>query len=279
MGWSRALLLPHVVRFGMRAPRGATSTRWDRYWADVRATGDGGDVLWDSSRPDEARRYLDLLGAHADPRLPIVDLGCGNGRFTRALAARYPHALGVDLAPAAVARARQETTSHPGTEGERLEFRAEDITTHGVGHRLNAELGDTNVFIRGVLHVLDAPARRQLATNVRALTGTNGTVLVAETNYQGPLLGYLESLGGSVRGLPHPLARAIAAGIPAPQPFGVAELDDCFSPGRWDRVLIDEDAGITAIPMHRTDTAETIPALVAVLRLRALTGTWHPTGR
>lgn len=94
MWWNRALLVPHLVRLGLRAPRDV-STRWDRYWAGVTATGDGGDVLWDSSSSDEAQRYLDLLGAHADPGLPVVDVGCGNGRFTRALAGRFPRAVGV----------------------------------------------------------------------------------------------------------------------------------------------------------------------------------------
>ncbi len=299
MGWSRALLVPHVVRLGLRAPR-EVSTRWDRYWAGVRATGDGGDVLWDSSRPDEARRYLDLLGAHADPRLPVIDLGCGNGRLTRALATRYPRALGVDLSPAAIARAEHETIDHqdhpdrpgdpdptsdpagPGVGGVGAagpEFRAADMTVDGVGGRLAAELGDANVFIRGVLHVLDAPARRRLATNVHSLVGTTGTVLVAETNYPGPPLGYLESLGAGPRGLPHPLARAVASGLPRPQPFGVAELEDCFSPARWDRVLVDDHAEITAIPMQRANVPESIPALVAVLRPRGLPASLHRSAR
>lgn len=277
MRWSRALLLPHVLRWGMRAPR-EVSTRWDRYWAQVTATGDGGDVLWDSSSPDEARRYLDLLAAHVDVGLPIVDLGCGNGRFTRTLATRYPRALGLDLSPAAIARAQYETTGqhqaqqpdHPGQspQGAGPEFRAEDMTTDGVGTRLHTELGDANVFIRGVLHVLDADARQQVCANIGALTGVNGSVLIVETNHPGSLLSYLESLGAGPRGLPHPVARAIASGLPTPRPFGVAELDSCFPPSSWDRVLVDDHAVITAVPMHHNELPEAIPALLAILRPR-----------
>ena len=272
MRWRQALLAPHVLRWAVRAPRD-TSTRWDRYWAAVTATGDGGDVLWDSSRPDEAQRYLDLLTAHVDPRLPVIDLGCGNGRFTRTMATRFPHVIGIDLSPAAVARAREETLveriprqrdsdNHPG----HLEFRAADLTADDVGARLHDELGDANVFVRGVLHVLDIDARRRSAATIRAVTGTTGTVLIAETNYAGPLLGYLESLGGGPRGLPHPLARAIASGLPVPRPFGVDQLDQSFPQDHWDRLLVDADAAITAVPMHRSDAPETIPGLLAVLR-------------
>lgn len=51
---------------------------------------------------------------HADPALPVVDVGCGNGRFTRALAAR---SVGTDLSANAGARAREESavTAGPGS--------------------------------------------------------------------------------------------------------------------------------------------------------------------
>ena len=276
MRWSRALTLPQVLRWGLRAPR-EVSTRWDRYWTGVTATGDGGDVLWDSSSPDEARRYLELLGTHVDPRLPVIDLGCGNGRFTRTLATRYPRAVGLDLSPAAIARARQETVDqrppqHPDrpapTARQEPEFRTEDMTVDGVGRRLHDELEDANVFVRGVLHVLDGDARRRFVANIRALTGVDGSVLIAETNHRGTLLDYLESLGAGPRGVPHPLARAIASGLPTPRPFGPAELDSCFPPDSWEHAMVDEHNVITAVPMHGTDTPEAIPGLLAILRPR-----------
>lgn len=255
MRWSRALLVPHVVRLGMRAPRDVAS-RWDLYWAGVQATGDGGDVLWDSSSSPEAGHYLDLLSTHADPGLPVVDVGCGNGRFTRALASRFPRAIGVDLSPHAIARAREEAG-----DAANVEFRVVDMLGPDAS-RLGAEL---NVFVRGVLHVLDAPTRRRLASTIGDLLGVRGTALIAETNYDGPLLGYLQSLGAGPRGLPHPLSRAISAGLPRPSRFGEAELADCFPPARWERVLVDDRARIATVQMRG---AGTIPALLAVLRRR-----------
>lgn len=263
MRWRRLLLVPHVIRLGWRAPRDGSAS-WDRYWAGVRSTGDGGDVLWDSSRGAEEPRYLDLLAAHADPARPVVDLGCGNGRFTRALAERFSRVIGVDLSPHAVARAADESTDHPS-----VDYRVADLTVEGTGERLAAELGPCHVFIRGVLHALDAPARRRLARNVAGLVGTAGTVLVVETNHPGSLLGYLESLGGGIRGLPHPLARAVTTGIPRPAPFGVRELDACFPAAQWDRVVLDDGARISTVPMARPEEPGSIPALLAVLRPRA----------
>lgn len=275
MGWSRALLVPQVVRLSRRAPR-VVSTRWEQYWAATGATGDDGDVLWDSSSSEEPQHYLDLLGAHADPRLPVVDLGCGNGRFTRALARHYPRALGVDLAPAAITRAQQETdgpdddmAGHPHDP----RFRAADVTAIGAGRRLRDELGgDAHVFVRGVLHVLDHDARRRLAATVRTLVGGSGTVLIAETNHRGTALSYLESLGATPRAMPLPLARAIASGLPTPRSFGIAELHGCFPTELWDAVLVEDDAEITIVPLRDRDVGERIPALVAVLRTKSVSG-------
>lgn len=268
MWWRRLLLVPHVARLSRWAP-GDVGTRWDRYWADVSATGDGGDVLWDSSRPGEADRYVALLAARADPARPVVDVGCGNGRFTRALAARFPRTVGLDLSAHAVERARAESV--PGSPVP--EFRVADLTAPGAGRRLADELGSCTVFVRGVLHVLDPPARARLAANAADLVGAGGVVLVAETNYPGPPLGYLESLGGGPRGLPRPLARAISAGIPRPSRFGDAELDASFPPDRWERLLVDGAARISTVPMR--DGAgpggrapDSVPGYVALLRHR-----------
>lgn len=256
--WRRLALVPHVVRLSRSAPREAGG-RWDGYWAGVGATGDAGDVLWDSDRPDEARRYVDLLAEHADPARPVVDVGCGNGRFTRALAARFPRTVGVDLSPHAVELARRES----GDGGP--EFRAADLTAPGAGRSLAAELGPCTVFVRGVLHVLDAPDRVRLAEGCADLVGPGGLVLIAETNYRGPLLGYLESLGGGPRGLPGPLARAISTGIPRPSRFGTAEMDTAFPSVRWERVLVDDGARISTVPMRGVAS---VPGHVALLRRR-----------
>jgi SAM-dependent methyltransferase len=266
MNWRRLLLVAHVAWLARRSPRDVAS-RWDRFWADVSSTGDGGDVLWDASDPGEARRYVDLLAAHADPARPVVDLGCGNGRFTRALATRFPRTVGVDGSPQAIERARTESGSESGSAGP--EYRVADLTTAGTGQRLAAELGPCTAFVRGVLHALDPPSRTRFADNTADLVGTGGIVLIAETNHQGSLLSYLESLGGGPRGLPRPLARAITTGIPRPSRFGTAELDASFPADRWERVLVDDDTRIATVPMHVGGRRyEGVPGYVALLRRR-----------
>ncbi len=259
MWWRRALILTHVIRQAVRAPR-ERSTRWDRFWAATSVTGDGGDVLWDPSTTDEVAQHVNRLLDHANTELPVIDVGCGNGRFTRALALRFPRAIGVDLSASAVQLAERESSGF-----HNVSFRALDMTDPDAGRALRAEFGECNVFIRGVLHVLSAGDRRRVSANLQEVTGSAGTLLMAETNFTGSLLGYFESLGADARGIPGPLARAISAGIPRPRAFAGAELDEAFPRSLWERVLV-ATTDIRTVPMSGAARPDTVPGFLAVLR-------------
>lgn len=263
MAWKKFLILPRVISLQRRAP-GAVGTRWEDYWASVRQTGTDGDVLWDTESPLEARLYLDLLRQHSDLGLPVIDVGCGNGRLTRILAGVFPYALGVDLATNAITRAAEESR---GSGISNLAFRSLDMATPGAGERLAAEFGETNVFVRGVFHVLDKPTRLAMAQNLRHLLGDGGTLLLAETNFPGSCLDYLEYLGATPTRLPGPLERAISAGIPRPSHFGDEELAECFPTSLWQR-LVTESTPIDTVPMRPLGESDAVPGFLAILRTR-----------
>ena len=259
--WKRIFIAAHVVRLRLRAPREA-STRWDAFWAGVRATGDGGDVLWDAESPAEAGPL---------PRPPRRARRPDSARRRRRLRQRAFHACAGGSLPEQPSASTSPRPPSPGprrrAQGCRAStFRVLDMTDPRAAPLLRDTLGgDANVFVRGVLHVLDEPARRRLADGVGALVGARGRVLISETNHRGNPLDYLERLGAGPRGLPAALARAISTGIPAPSAFGEAELDACFPRSAWRRVLVDADAAIMTIPMSTPSAHDTIPAFVAVL--------------
>ena len=58
---------------------------------------------------------FDRILAHAPSRGHFVELGCGTGILTRALARRAVRVVGVDPAPRMVARARQNMEAVPAT--------------------------------------------------------------------------------------------------------------------------------------------------------------------
>lgn len=265
-GWGRdALLLPRVALLAARAPRD-WRRGWDRYWGSVTTTGVGGDVLWDTGDLDEVPTYRTLILEQLDTSLPLVDAGCGNGRFTRGLAPLFPTTIGVDLARTAIELARRESAGRAD-----LSFDTLDLTVPDAARPLAAAIGgDANVFVRGVFHVLAQADRPVAARNLRTLVGSRGRVLLAETNFPGSKMDYLRHLGASPRHIPDPLRRAIVD-TPAPRHFGDAERRTAFPAADW-AVVDDGVVDILAIPMHDTPmpAVEHIPGYYAILASTAV---------
>ncbi|WP_197497144.1 class I SAM-dependent methyltransferase [Arthrobacter sp. B6] len=250
-------MIPKLIRLSRSAPKDRT-VAWDLYWAGIAQTGAQSEVLWDSGSDHELLGYADLLKRHLDPALPVVDVGCGHGSFTRALAPFFPRAIGVDVSAHAVERARKESA---GTDN--VTFLACDMTQPGAGAGL-AGSTDANVFIRGVLHVLEPADQAALVGNLRQLLGTRGAVFLAETNFQGNPVDYVTHLGATTAAIPAPLERAIRE-LPMPGHFGPAERSKAFPPETWE-LLEDGPATIETNPMTGESSASRIPGYFAVLK-------------
>jgi SAM-dependent methyltransferase len=257
--WDSLVLLPTLAKLSSRVPKNP-HTAWERYWAGISHTGRGGQVLWDAGAASEQERYEEQIRAQLDPALPVIDVGCGNGTFTRWLAGMFPEAIGVDVSGSAVARAGAESGDVPNAR-----FLAVDATADGAAGLLReAAGGDANVFLRGVLHVLDPAEQARLAANLHALVGRRGRVFPAETNFQGNRFQYVAHLGADRRGIPGPLRRAIE-GLPMPGHFGRRECRRVFDPAAWE-LLAEGPAVIEAVPMKSSGSTERIPGYFAALR-------------
>ncbi|TXF85446.1 class I SAM-dependent methyltransferase [Neolewinella aurantiaca] len=106
----------------------------------------GRKALWDVE-PERAvaldqRYFADPF----DPGLPVVDLGCGTGEQSAYLRAHYDHVIGVDVATVAVEMAKENHQQ----EGLGYEFL--DATRPDMAEALRARIGESNVYMRGVLH-------------------------------------------------------------------------------------------------------------------------------
>ena len=260
------LLVPKLVKLSSAAPKDPREA-WDQFWGSVRATGARGDVLWDSGDDHEMLGYVEQLKRQLNPDLPIVDVGCGNGTFSRRLAAHFPHVLGVDVSPNAVARAQSESAGL-----ERLSYLATDMTAPGAWRAVADALaaagvaGDANIFIRGVLHVLRRPAQAALAEQLLPLVGKRGRVFLAETDFQGNAIEYVSHLGATLHTIPAPLEKAIR-GLPMPGRFGPVQRKRAFPELRWD-VVEDGPAVIETRPLTSPTRSEQIPGYFAVLQAR-----------
>ncbi|MEU4092346.1 class I SAM-dependent methyltransferase [Streptomyces sp. NPDC026673] len=188
---------------------GTNLRAWENFWRDA-PDGPGG-VFWDAEAEVTAALHLPLFEAHFDPSLPVVDLGCGNGTQTRFLAERYGRAVGVDLAAAAIGHARQQD---PDGVAEYRRLNAADLDAV---RRLGGELGEVNVYMRGVLHQCLPEERAPLVEGIALLTGGRGRVFADEPaeSAKGVLGGLAQGPGGP----PAKLAAVFAHGIaPAEMP-------------------------------------------------------------
>jgi SAM-dependent methyltransferase len=251
------LMIPKLVRLSRSAPKDRPLA-WDTYWAGIRATGAAGEVLWDSGTDQEFLSYKEVLLRHLDPELPVVDIGCGHGSFSRALAGLFPEVIGVDVSAHAVNRAEDESA-----EFRNVRFQVRDMTAPGAEKDLPRE---ANVFIRGVLHVLGAADQAALAENLRLLVGQRGSVFLAETNFQGNPVEYVSHLGATSRSIPAPLERAIR-GLPMPGRFGPEERSRALPPTAW-QLVEDGPVAIETNPATGISGQGRVPGYYAVLRPR-----------
>ncbi|MFF0783027.1 amino acid adenylation domain-containing protein [Streptomyces sp. NPDC003720] len=237
-----------------------TGTAWEQYWASVNTTGRGGDVLWDADDAEEMRRLLDTTAQHLDPALPVIDLGCGNGRYARALATRFRTVVGVDVSPTAIARAREENAGLDNPSFDVLDPGDTDAVK-----ALATRIGPANVFVRAVLHVLGDEERAAMASAMTLLTGGRGSVVLIEPDYAASSFGYLGHVGGA-RGRAADLVRPLeAAGVRHSTRFGPTDLDRHFPSDHWRR-LSTGPAQMHAVDPESDRTTIRVPGYFAAVR-------------
>lgn len=202
---------------------GTYAKAWESFWED--ASPERGGVFWDADPELTAARHLAFFADHFDPGLPLVDLGCGNGTQTRFLAGRYDRVVGVDLAHAALARARRDDP-----HGRAAYRQLDGVDTDAV-RALHDELGDANVYMRGVLHQCEPADRSRLVDGIATLTGQRGRAFAVELAEaaKGVLLGLAQGPGGPPPKLGAVFAHGIAPGevedAAVPRYFAAAGLD------------------------------------------------------
>lgn len=177
---------------------------WESFWRAF--PGRPGGVCWDAEPALTAGVHIALFEPYlTEPDLPLIDLGCGNGTQTRFLAERFPQVIGADLAPAALDHARRADPA--GAVGHRV---LDGCDKTGV-EALHAELGDTNVYMRCVLHHSDPEDRQALVDGVATLVGEDGRAFLLELCEAA--VPVLEALAQAPDGPPPTLAPVLEHGL------------------------------------------------------------------
>ena len=141
----------------------------------------GGPAPWDIDRPQPAFARLAEDGAYTGA---VLDAGCGTGEHALLLAARGLSVLGVDVAPTAIARAREKATAR----GLDVEFQ--------VGDALHLSGAFDTVLDCGLFHTFDVDERSRYVASLASVTEPDGTLYVLCFSDDGPDTG------------PHPVSQA-----------------------------------------------------------------------
>lgn len=177
---------------------------WEGFWSE--APEERGAVFWDAEPALTAARHLPLLEPHLTaPDLVMIDLGCGNGTQTRFLADRFPRVVGADLSAAALDHARR---ADPAGQAA---YRLLDVVDKAEVQTLHAELGDANLYVRGVLHQAEPGDRQAMADALATLAGERGRVLLVEPSEAAKRV--LMGLAQGPAGPPPKLAPVLRHGI------------------------------------------------------------------
>jgi SAM-dependent methyltransferase len=229
---------------------------WESYWRTI--TGAPDEVFWDADPANAAQQDFPRFAPFCDPRLPLLDLGCGNGTQTRFLAQHWGAVIGVDIAPAAVEIARATNAA------ANIVYRVLDLLSAEDVARLHADIGAANIYMRTVLHQLAPQDQPGAVQGVEQLLGATGTLYLIE------LSAAAEAYFGELRekyGLPPALARVFQHKI-TPGLLHEQEIATLFPPERF--VVL--NAGESVIrTTYRTPAGEyaQVPAFYRVLRRRA----------
>ena len=133
------------------------TARWDSAYEA------GSRPPWDIGRPQPA--FVGLAdGGLLSGR--VLDAGCGSGEHALLAAARGADAVGVDVSPRAIERARRKA----GERGLTVRFEVADALSLG-------ELGLTfdTVIDSGLFHVFDDADRARYVTSLAAVLAPGGT--------------------------------------------------------------------------------------------------------
>jgi SAM-dependent methyltransferase len=237
--------------------------QWESYWRTIKRTGPGGEVLWDSAPEKASNEDLERFAAHMDSALPLLDVGCGNGRQSRALARLFPRVIGVDVSPAAVELARQEARGTP--EEARLEYRVLNGANPGEAEALHAEIGDANVYMRTVFHCVQAPDRTQFVASLATLLGARGVLYQIELS-KGALETFRRLPGDSPSGLPELVHNVVRNGI-HPIGFSRADRERYYPEARWLTLGQGDTVTIKTVRLGHGEEAQ-VPANYLVLKPR-----------
>jgi len=229
------------------------STSWENFWST--STGAPGEIFWDADPAHAAQQDLALFQTHMDPKLTMIDLGCGNGTQTRFLADHFAKVVGTEISPAAVAIASTKNAA------PNVSYRVLDVLCPDDAQALHEEIGDANLYMRAVLHQLSPADHATAIQSIERLLGRKGVLYLVELSSAAePFFAKLITQYGPPLGLARVFQHQITPGM-----VNENDLDVLFPPDRF-TLLRTGPSHIHTVHTLPTGDVVKVPAFYAILR-------------
>jgi SAM-dependent methyltransferase len=231
-------------------------TSWERFWSTL--SGTSGEIFWDAAPAHAAQQDLVLFQGYADPQLPLLDLGCGNGTQTRFLADHFAEVIGTEISPTAVDIAQAKNRA------PNISYRILDVLCPGDAQALHEEIGDANIYyMRAVVHQLSPLDHAAALQSIERLLGRRGILYLIElSSAADPYLARLIKQYGPPPGLARVSQHEITPGL-----LNENDLEVLFPPGRF-TLLSTGKSHIHTVHTLPTGEVVKVPAFYASLRQR-----------
>jgi len=230
-------------------------TSWENFWKT--STGAPGEIFWDADPAHAAQQDLMLFERYADSQLPLIDVGCGNGTQTRFLADHFARVIGTEISPAAIDIAKTKTVA------SNISYRILDVLRPDDAQALHEDIGDANLYMRGVLHQLSSADHTAAVQSIERLLGTRGILYCIELSSAAePYLAQLVKQYGPPPGLARVFQHEITPGR-----LNENDMALLFPPDRFS-LLRTGEAHIHTVHTLPTGEVAKVPAFYAILRRR-----------
>lgn len=234
-------------------------TSWEGFWSTL--SGTSGEIFWDADPAHAAQQDLVLFQGYADPQLPMIDLGCGNGTQTRFLADHFAKVIGTEISPTAV------EISQTKNAAPNISYRILDVLCPGDAQALHEEIGDANLYMRTVLHQLSPTDHATAIQSIERLLGMNGILYLVELSSAAePYFAQLVTQYGPPPGLARVFQHEITPGM-----LNENDLEVLFPPDRFTLLRTGKSLIHTVHTLPTGEVAK-VPAFYAIFRRRPGSG-------
>ncbi len=229
-------------------------TKWDDYYSSMREKST--EIPWDVPISQACESDYLLFKDYFASSLPVVDLGCGIGTQTLFLANHYQKVIGVDVSPEAISICKKKYSFN-----KRITFEVLDLLNLDCTKSFYQDLGNVNIYMRGVLQQVLEEDREEFINGIRYLLGTKGTVYLVELSPTARL--FFADLFKKLGYLPENLKRVITNKVTKLVGVSQENITELFPENKFQII----EVGEKTIALETEENCyEGVPATYAIIK-------------